>query len=97
MKPSKNYAKFVDEMTHLSGTDLDGVRKFIAEAEKLLSEIDDVGAVRLIQDKDELLRGFNKLMKSVDTEKICPRCGHKLMLSDLPQYDYVCPECDENF
>ena len=27
----------------------------------------------------------------------CHKCGSYLYLSDLPQYDYVCYECDENF
>ena len=32
-----------------------------------------------------------------NTDKECPRCGCFLLESDLPQYDYVCMECDENF
>lgn len=31
------------------------------------------------------------------TNKECPHCGCDLFKSDLPQYDYVCAECDENF
>ena len=27
----------------------------------------------------------------------CPHCGSPLYLSDLPQYEYVCYDCDENF
>ncbi len=27
----------------------------------------------------------------------CPKCGTRLVASDLPQYDYYCPECDEDF
>lgn len=40
---------------------------------------------------------LNKLEKKLDTGKRCKRCGHKLYLSDVPSYDYVCVECDENF
>ena len=36
-------------------------------------------------------------IKKCKTDKDCPRCGCSLYLSDLPQYEYVCPECDENF
>ena len=39
---------------------------------------------------DELLRHFI-------TKSTCPRCGAPLYLSDLPQYDFTCYECDENF
>lgn len=27
----------------------------------------------------------------------CPHCGHALVESDLPEYTYLCPLCDENF
>lgn len=29
--------------------------------------------------------------------KKCPKCGEQMFISDLPQYDYVCYNCDENF
>lgn len=31
------------------------------------------------------------------TNMKCPFCGDYLYLSDLPQYDYICYTCDENF
>ena len=37
------------------------------------------------------------LYKKLETDKVCPRCGEKLWLSDLPEYDYVCSYCSENF
>lgn len=37
------------------------------------------------------------LIGQLETEKRCPKCGCQLLLSDLKQYDYLCPECDENF
>ena len=27
----------------------------------------------------------------------CPKCGHILCASDLPEYTYLCTYCDENF
>ena len=27
----------------------------------------------------------------------CPRCGQKLVKSDLKSYKYLCKNCDENF
>ena len=29
--------------------------------------------------------------------RLCPKCGGALSPSDLPQYPYLCEECDENF
>ena len=31
------------------------------------------------------------------TDKVCPKCGKPLYVSDLCSYPYVCLECDENF
>ena len=31
------------------------------------------------------------------TDVKCSSCGDKLYLSDLPQYDYVCLSCNENY
>lgn len=36
-------------------------------------------------------------IKDLETNVKCPRCGSKLFKSDLPQYEYVCSDCDENF
>lgn len=31
------------------------------------------------------------------TKQKCPRCGAFLYESDLPEYTYLCKDCDENF
>jgi hypothetical protein len=46
-----------------------------------------------IQDVKKMFDVRNSLL----TNERCPKCGKRLYLSDLPQYDYVCPWCDENF
>jgi len=50
---------------------------------------------------DKVVQGLNpsihSIIKSITTEKKCPRCGKTLYCSDLPEYDYVCVECNENF
>lgn len=28
---------------------------------------------------------------------ICPKCGHHMVKSDLPDYSFLCENCDENF
>ena len=40
---------------------------------------------------------INSIVKALKTNKKCPHCDAPLYLSDLPQYDYVCIECEENF
>ena len=47
---------------------------------------------------DDLMRiNATDVIKKIATNKVCPKCGNLLYLSDLPQYDYVCTCCDENF
>lgn len=36
-------------------------------------------------------------LQITDTSAICPRCKQKLQASDLPNYPFVCKNCDENF
>ena len=49
-------------------------------------------------DPDDLMRmNAEDVIKKITTQKKCPKCGRTLYLSDLPQYEYVCTECDENF
>lgn len=51
--------------------------------------------------KEEILELRNSILqpiiKELLTEKTCPHCKTFLFKSDSPQYDYVCPDCDENF
>lgn len=36
-------------------------------------------------------------MKPFKTNAICPKCGKLLHTTDIPEYAFVCLECDENF
>ena len=36
-------------------------------------------------------------MKTFKTNAICPKCGKQLLTTDIPDYAFVCLECDENF
>lgn len=40
---------------------------------------------------------IHDIVRELKTDKKCPNCGADLYCSDLPQYDYVCAKCDENF
>lgn len=46
---------------------------------------------------EELLREIDRYISRFSADAICPRCGKRLFLSDLPQYAYVCYDCDENY
>lgn len=45
----------------------------------------------------ELLGEIDRYLDRFSAEAVCPRCGRRLFLSDLPQYAYVCYDCDENY
>ena len=71
----------------------------------LANLVNCVKALALSADKeDEILEGFDailepfeRVLKKLQTKEHCPKCGYSLYKSDLPHYDYVCPECNENF
>lgn len=50
-----------------------------------------------IEDFKEDLKSLSDFVEKITTDKHCPKCGELLLKSDLPQYNYVCPLCDENF
>ena len=62
----------------------------------MLSELIDPNN-EVLNDLNDIIKPLAETIKECETERICPFCGSKLYLSDLPQYDYVCAECDENF
>ena len=43
------------------------------------------------------LSSFYEAIKKLRTDQPCPHCDINLYKSDLPQYDFICPYCDENF
>ena len=52
---------------------------------------------KLLDDIDDIREPLADLINSLTTDYKCTKCGGWLYCSDLPQYDFVCPECDENF
>lgn len=49
------------------------------------------------ENDDALVMIVHDIVKELKTDKKCPHCDAPLYCSDLPQYDYVCVECEENF
>lgn len=49
------------------------------------------------ENNDNLIITVHNIVKELLTDKRCPHCDAPLYCSDLPEYDYVCIECEENF
>ena len=49
------------------------------------------------ENDDALVIVVHNIVRELLTDKKCPHCDAPLYCSDLPQYDYVCIECEENF
>jgi hypothetical protein len=62
----------------------------------MLSELIDPNN-EILDDLHDVIKPLAETIKECETKKVCPFCGNELYLSDLPQYDYVCVNCDENF
>lgn len=64
-----------------------------AEAEKIAREM-AMGEDKNDWDccKDEVC-----IVDAADILGTCPKCDGPLVKSGLPDYDYYCPECDEDF
>lgn len=71
----------------------------------LIKSYDYIYTLRqFIPENNEVLDTFRDIVEPLEeavhacrTDKECPHCGDDLYLSDLPQYDYVCVQCEENF
>lgn len=46
---------------------------------------------------DEVTKPLKKFAVDCLTDSVCPKCGRRLYVSDLEDYEYVCTYCDENF
>jgi predicted nucleic acid-binding Zn-ribbon protein len=82
--------------TIVENEETENYRKF----KKALANTISVEALEeyILGNPDDLMRmNVEDVFKKITTSKRCPKCGKILYLSDLPQYDYVCTECDENF
>lgn len=84
-----NYELFVQglkEMVDLSD---------IEETVKVLRDKTDTFESKM--SKEVMAGTFENILNRLKTDKKCPRCGKILYLSDLPEYDYLCTDCRENY
>lgn len=70
---------------------------YIKYSQEVINRLPVTELVWFSQGADNLSEIIHSIVKELRTEKRCPRCGETLYCSDLPEYEYVCVECDENF
>ena len=92
-EPTANNENHRRIMANLSGVEIIRVVDYI----NLLSQFIDRDNEVLDNLTDVLQPLEDVISKLRMTDQSCSRCGGFLYLSDLPQYDCVCPDCDENF
>lgn len=66
-------------------------------ADRLLDKIVDDNLNEFTCELEQSLEPLRKIIDQAFTTKLCPKCGQFLLVSDVPEYDYVCSNCDENF
>ncbi len=82
-----DYETIIDDSVSCTGTDY--AMGIYSTATSVLDMIQ--------ADLDEVLFPLRVIKERCSTDVKCPHCGRRLYLSDLKQYDYICPDCDENF
>ena len=88
---TKNFKEHQEAMHDLSVTSIVKVLDFIGELKDLFPD------TMQEFDIDEIVMPLKMVATKCKTNKKCLHCQSTLFKSDLPQYDYVCVECDENF
>lgn len=89
---TNNYVAHKKIMSELSVTDLVRAYDYINTLSQFVPNENEV-----LDDLREIIEPLEKIINTARTEELCPHCRSELFLSDLPQYDYVCIECEENF
>lgn len=79
-------------MESLSIVDIVRIVDYVNELSTFISPDNEV-----LDYLEDVVEPFAEIEDELRTEKECPHCGCYVFKSDLPQYDYVCAECDENF
>ena len=92
MEKTENYKKEQSIISGLSITDIVKTSDYINELASFIPADNEV-----LDYLEDIQKPLIDVIKKSQTDKECPRCGSSLYLSDLPQYEYVCPECEENF
>jgi len=91
---TENYAAHMEAISSLSIAHVVKAVDYIVALSQFLNDDNEI-----LDDMDSILEPFYTVINKLRTEETCRHrdCGSNLYKSDLPQYDYVCPACDENF
>ena len=89
---TKNFCIHRETMQTISICDVVKVYDYINLISRFIPQENDV-----LDDIESIQRPLLEIINKLRSERECPHCGGLLFLSDLPQYDFVCPLCDENF
>lgn len=87
-----NYSEHQKAINNLSVTDLIETVDYIKLLSTFIPENNEV-----LDNLDDVVKPFEKVIERLKTNVTCPHCGKELFKSDLPDYDFVCKDCDENF
>ena len=91
---TKNHTDHRKAMSELSVASILKAHNYICLLSQFISHENEV-----LDDFENVIKPLGELFKKLLTNEPCPHsdCDRLLYKSDLPQYDYVCPDCDENF
>lgn len=89
---TENFQKHQEAISGLSVVDITRAVAYINELAELVPQNNEA-----LDYLDCVVEPFVKVQNTLRTDRECPKCGCYLFLSDVPGYEYVCPECDENF
>ena len=89
---TENFKDYREAMGNLSIVDIIKAVDYINELGTFIPQNNEV-----LDYFEDIVRPLVDVIDKCRTDKECPHCGCYLFKSDLPQYDYVCAECDENF
>ena len=91
---SENYLKYKEVMKcMMSVTQLVHVVDLLQK----INDFENIDDRDTLESLDCILHDYKDVLKNLKADKVCPHCGSSLYFSDLPEYDYVCGECDESF
>lgn len=89
---SKNYMAYRKAISSLSVQDVVKAVNRLATVSAMVSDEPEWEDAT-----NDVLYPFQIVIGKLLVGKQCPKCGKELFRSDLPQYDYLCIECNENF
>lgn len=89
-----NYMDHQQAIAFLSITQIIRITDYLIELSQFVDENNEI-----LDDMEAILQPFHNIITKLRCTEICRHgeCGSYLYKSDLPQYDFVCPNCEENF